>query len=226
MAVSPGPEAAPADADAGLNALLDYVRQARGFDFTGYKRPSLTRRIKKRMLAVRADGYPDYQALLEAAARRVRPALRHDPDQRHRLPPRPRRLGPPGRGGDPPPARRPTRRRAHPGVVGRLRVGPGGVLAGDAAVRRPRRGPLPGTGQALRHRRRRRRPRPGPPGPLPPQGGVGEPGRDPGRAVLRGRRRRHRVPQGPAPVGDLRAPRPAARPADLARSTSSSAGTR
>ena len=69
MAVSPGAEAPgrpDADADAGLDGLLDYVRQARGFDFTGYKRPSLTRRIQKRMLAVHADGYPAYQALLEA----------------------------------------------------------------------------------------------------------------------------------------------------------------
>ncbi|MEA2901092.1 MAG: two-component system, chemotaxis family, CheB/CheR fusion protein, partial [Actinomycetota bacterium] len=59
-------EAAPAHADAGLDGLLDYVRQVRGFDFTAYKRPSLTRRIQKRMVAAHADGYPAYQALLEA----------------------------------------------------------------------------------------------------------------------------------------------------------------
>ncbi len=58
--------AADVETEAGLDDLLDYVRQARGFDFSAYKRPSLTRRIQKRMQAVRAEGYPAYQALLEA----------------------------------------------------------------------------------------------------------------------------------------------------------------
>ena len=35
-----------------LETLLDYLRRSRGFDFTGYKRPSLTRRINKRMQAI------------------------------------------------------------------------------------------------------------------------------------------------------------------------------
>src|SRR5262249_33870012 len=50
-----------------LEELLAYVREARGFDFTGYKRPSLTRRISKRMQAVKLEGdYRAYQELLEA----------------------------------------------------------------------------------------------------------------------------------------------------------------
>jgi two-component system CheB/CheR fusion protein len=52
--------------DRQVEQLLEYVREARGFDFTGYKRPSLVRRINKRMLAVGLDGdYAAYQALLE-----------------------------------------------------------------------------------------------------------------------------------------------------------------
>ena len=35
--------------DPGLEALLEYLRESRGFDFTGYKRGSLSRRIAKRM---------------------------------------------------------------------------------------------------------------------------------------------------------------------------------
>ena len=32
-----------------LEQLLEYLKRARGFDFTGYKRASLARRIDKRM---------------------------------------------------------------------------------------------------------------------------------------------------------------------------------
>jgi two-component system, chemotaxis family, CheB/CheR fusion protein len=53
----------PADRD--LEVLLDYLRRSRGFDFTGYKRTSLTRRIDKRMQEVRADGYLSYLDHLE-----------------------------------------------------------------------------------------------------------------------------------------------------------------
>ncbi|HVX23437.1 MAG TPA: CheR family methyltransferase [Acidimicrobiales bacterium] len=49
-----------------LNALLLYLRDQRGFDFTGYKRASLSRRINKRMQAVGAADYQAYLALLEA----------------------------------------------------------------------------------------------------------------------------------------------------------------
>jgi two-component system, chemotaxis family, CheB/CheR fusion protein len=53
----------PADHD--LEVLLDYLRRSRGFDFTGYKRTSLTRRIDKRIQEVRADGYLSYLDHLE-----------------------------------------------------------------------------------------------------------------------------------------------------------------
>ncbi|TML79340.1 MAG: PAS domain-containing protein, partial [Actinobacteria bacterium] len=49
-----------------LASLLEYLRTARGFDFTGYKTASLERRISKRVKAVGCDGYVDYQDYLEA----------------------------------------------------------------------------------------------------------------------------------------------------------------
>ena len=35
--------------------LLEFLRQDRGFDFSGYKRMSLTRRVRKRMEQVGCD---------------------------------------------------------------------------------------------------------------------------------------------------------------------------
>ncbi|HMK63362.1 MAG TPA: CheR family methyltransferase [Acidimicrobiales bacterium] len=52
--------------DAELESLLGYVRASRGFDFSGYKRTSLTRRIRKRMADVQVDSFADYRDLLEA----------------------------------------------------------------------------------------------------------------------------------------------------------------
>jgi two-component system CheB/CheR fusion protein len=52
--------------DNALEELLDYIKRERGFDFTGYKRPSLTRRISRRMQDVGAESYQDYLAFLEA----------------------------------------------------------------------------------------------------------------------------------------------------------------
>jgi two-component system CheB/CheR fusion protein len=48
-----------------LELLLDYLRRSRGFDFTGYKRASLSRRIDKRMQAVGAESYLRYLDHLE-----------------------------------------------------------------------------------------------------------------------------------------------------------------
>jgi two-component system CheB/CheR fusion protein len=51
--------------DRELDLLLDYLKAQRGFDFTGYKRPSLMRRIAKRMSAVGAQGFEEYLDRLE-----------------------------------------------------------------------------------------------------------------------------------------------------------------
>jgi two-component system, chemotaxis family, CheB/CheR fusion protein len=48
-----------------LTSLLEHIRSARGFDFSGYKRASLERRISKRLEALGIDGYGDYQDYLE-----------------------------------------------------------------------------------------------------------------------------------------------------------------
>jgi two-component system CheB/CheR fusion protein len=56
------------DADAGLEELLEFLRDARGFDFTGYKRSTLGRRIRKRMTDAGMDGFAEYRDLLETDA--------------------------------------------------------------------------------------------------------------------------------------------------------------
>ncbi len=50
---------------AALDVLLDYLKRTRGFDFTGYKRSSLERRIEKRMHEVGMASYPEYLDYLE-----------------------------------------------------------------------------------------------------------------------------------------------------------------
>jgi two-component system, chemotaxis family, CheB/CheR fusion protein len=50
--------------EAEFETLLEFVRDSRGFDFTGYKRPSLKRRVARRMAAVGATEYGDYQQYL------------------------------------------------------------------------------------------------------------------------------------------------------------------
>jgi two-component system CheB/CheR fusion protein len=52
--------------DPGLEDLLAFIRDSRGFDFTGYKRSSLARRIVKRMNEAGTTGYQDYRDRLES----------------------------------------------------------------------------------------------------------------------------------------------------------------
>jgi two-component system CheB/CheR fusion protein len=52
----------------GFEELLGFIKESRGFDFTGYKRPSVERRILKRMETVGIHSYGDYHAYLEANA--------------------------------------------------------------------------------------------------------------------------------------------------------------
>lgn len=51
--------------DTEFEALLDYIKHNRGFDFTGYKRPSLMRRVQIRMQATDLETYGDYTDYLE-----------------------------------------------------------------------------------------------------------------------------------------------------------------
>lgn len=51
------------DTNSEFEALLNYIKRSRGFDFTGYKRSTLMRRVQKRMQAVGIEtisGYMDY----------------------------------------------------------------------------------------------------------------------------------------------------------------------
>ncbi|OIV36231.1 chemotaxis protein CheR [Mangrovactinospora gilvigrisea] len=57
---------AQGEGDAGLEKLLEFLRDSRGFDFTGYRRTSLGRRIRKRMSDAGVPGYQEYRDLLEA----------------------------------------------------------------------------------------------------------------------------------------------------------------
>jgi two-component system CheB/CheR fusion protein len=50
---------------AALESVLEFIREQRGFDFTGYKRSSIERRVAKRMAAVGAHGYEDYLDYLQ-----------------------------------------------------------------------------------------------------------------------------------------------------------------
>src|ERR1700760_923223 len=49
----------------GLDALLEFIKESRGFDFTGYKRSTIERRVAKRMSTVQTPRYDDYLDYLE-----------------------------------------------------------------------------------------------------------------------------------------------------------------
>jgi two-component system CheB/CheR fusion protein len=48
-----------------LDELLEFVKRTRGFDFTGYKRSTIERRVAKRMAEIGLERYADYMDHLE-----------------------------------------------------------------------------------------------------------------------------------------------------------------
>jgi len=46
--------------DPAFEALVDYLKTERGFDFTGYKRPSLVRRVRRQMQLAGVTSYEEY----------------------------------------------------------------------------------------------------------------------------------------------------------------------
>jgi two-component system CheB/CheR fusion protein len=62
MMVQEGPMA---ESDPSFEALLDHLKSSRGFDFTGYKRTSLMRRVQHRMGQIEIADYGDYLDYLE-----------------------------------------------------------------------------------------------------------------------------------------------------------------
>jgi two-component system, chemotaxis family, CheB/CheR fusion protein len=53
-----------AEIDPSFERLLEYVRDARAFDYTGYRRQSLMRRFEKRLHAVGSASFDEYRAYL------------------------------------------------------------------------------------------------------------------------------------------------------------------
>jgi two-component system CheB/CheR fusion protein len=53
------------DVDHEFEALLTYLKETRGFDFTGYKRSSLSRRVNRRMSQIPIIGYGEYLDYLQ-----------------------------------------------------------------------------------------------------------------------------------------------------------------
>ncbi|HYR11371.1 MAG TPA: CheR family methyltransferase [Longimicrobium sp.] len=54
--------------DPGFESLLEFLKASRSFDFTGYKRSTLMRRVVKRMQAVGIEGFGAYRDYLELHA--------------------------------------------------------------------------------------------------------------------------------------------------------------
>jgi two-component system CheB/CheR fusion protein len=57
-----------AGAEAEFEVLLDYLKESRGFDFTGYKRSSLRRRVARRMQQVGIGSFAEYLDRLQVDA--------------------------------------------------------------------------------------------------------------------------------------------------------------
>src|SRR5688500_14629034 len=51
--------------DPELESLLQFLKAGHGFDFTGYKRSSIRRRVVKRMQSVGIEAFDSYRAHLE-----------------------------------------------------------------------------------------------------------------------------------------------------------------
>jgi two-component system CheB/CheR fusion protein len=60
---------------AGIELVLDHLKETRAFDFTGYKRATLTRRIKKRMHQVGVSSEDEYVDYLEVHPEEFEPLL-------------------------------------------------------------------------------------------------------------------------------------------------------
>jgi two-component system CheB/CheR fusion protein len=53
------------ESEPGYDALIEFLRRSRGFDFSGYKRPTLERRFRRRMDVLGCKDYGDYLDYLE-----------------------------------------------------------------------------------------------------------------------------------------------------------------
>ena len=55
----------PTEIDPDFERLLAFLKESRSFDFTGYKRPSLMRRVRHRMREIDLAGFDEYQDRLQ-----------------------------------------------------------------------------------------------------------------------------------------------------------------
>ena len=53
------------DADQQFDALLEYLKRTRGFDFSAYKRGGLMRRVQRRLQVLQIESFGDYLDYLE-----------------------------------------------------------------------------------------------------------------------------------------------------------------
>ncbi len=187
--------------------LLEYLRRSRGFDFTGYKRTSLMRRVTKQLNMLGVASYSSYTDYLEVHPEEFGrlfdtilinvTSFFRDPSAWEAIAEQviPRILA--------------GKRPGEP-----IRVWSAGCASGEEAytlaiilaeAARLRR--VPRAGEDLRHRRGRGGPLPRPPGVLHRQGGRRRAPRAAGE-VLRGEQRPLHLLQGPPPRGDLRPARP------------------
>src|SRR5436305_1570827 len=55
----------PAEDNHEFAALIEFIKQSRGFDFTGYKTAGLMRRVRRRMQSLNLEQFGDYLDYLE-----------------------------------------------------------------------------------------------------------------------------------------------------------------
>src|SRR4051795_1793906 len=60
-----GEESVMEPTEPAFEALLEYLKAERGFDFSGYKRPSLVRRVRRQMQVVGVGSFEEYQDYLQ-----------------------------------------------------------------------------------------------------------------------------------------------------------------
>jgi two-component system, chemotaxis family, CheB/CheR fusion protein len=65
MCIPDPPFALSSDPAQDFDDLLEFLKHTRGFDFTGYKRASLTRRVDKRMQTVGISSYREFAQFLD-----------------------------------------------------------------------------------------------------------------------------------------------------------------
>nr|BFE70428.1 hypothetical protein GCM10020092_037290 [Actinoplanes digitatis] len=141
--------------DPQFEQLLLYLKESRGFDFTGYKRSSLMRRVGRRMAQVSVPDYAEYLDYLEVHPEEFTALFNtilinvtsffRDVEAWDHL--RTEVI----------PALLAAKETGAPIRVwsAELRLGRGGVQPGDHVVGDPRCRRVPAPGQDLRHRRRR-----------------------------------------------------------------------